>query len=89
MTEEKKPTAKPKAAPKATPKAKAPAAAAKPAGKTLRVVQIASPIGRHVSQRQTLIGLRLNKLHRESELVDTPAVRGMISKVKHLVKVVG
>ena len=54
---------------------------------TIRVTQIKSPIGRRSDQRQTLIGLGLNKLHRQRELEDTPAVRGMINKVKHLVRV--
>ncbi len=54
---------------------------------TIRVTQIKSPIGRKGDQRQTLIGLGLNKLHRQRELEDTPAVRGMINKVKHLVRV--
>ena len=58
------------------------------AQKTVRIEQIGSPIRREASQRQTLIGLKLNKLHRTSTLVDTPAVRGMIEKVKHLVRVV-
>ena len=57
------------------------------AAKTLKVTQIRSPIGRPKDQRQTLIGLGLNKLHRTSELEDTPAVRGMIRKVHHLVQV--
>lgn len=59
----------------------------KASGKMVRVTQIGSPIKRSDCQRATLIGLRLNKLHRTSELEDTPAVRGMIKKVKHLVKV--
>ena len=54
---------------------------------TVRVTQIASPIGRRADQRQTLIGLGLNKMNRTRELEDTPAVRGMIDKVKHLVRV--
>ncbi len=54
---------------------------------TVRVTQIRSPIGRREDQRQTLIGLGLNKLHRVRDLEDTPAVRGMINKVKHLVRV--
>ena len=58
------------------------------AQKTVRIEQIGSPIRREASQRQTLIGLKLNKLHRTSTLEDTPAVRGMIEKVKHLVRVV-
>ncbi len=64
--------------------AKQPAAEAK----TITVEQIGSPIRRESKQRQTLIGLKLNKLHRTSTLEDTPAVRGMIEKVKHLVRVV-
>ena len=58
------------------------------ADNTLTVRQTGSPIRREAYQRQTLIGLRLNKLHRVSTLQDTPAVRGMIEKVKHLVRVV-
>ncbi len=54
---------------------------------TVKVTQTGSPIGRRGDQRATLIGLRLNKMHRTSELEDTPAVRGMIHKVHHLVKV--
>jgi len=53
----------------------------------LRITQIASPIGRRFDQRQTLIGLGLNKMHRVRELEDTPAVRGMATKVAHLVRV--
>ena len=53
---------------------------------TIKVVQIRSAIGREVSQRKTLIGLGLNKIGRVRELEDTPAVRGMINKVKHLVR---
>lgn len=59
----------------------------KPSGKTVRVTQIGSPIGRKGYQRATLIGLGLNKMHRTSELEDTPSVRGMINKVSHLVKI--
>ena len=59
----------------------------KPSGKTVKVTQVGSPIGRKPYQRATLIGLGLNKMHRTSELEDTPAVRGMIEKVKHLIKV--
>lgn len=54
--------------------------------KVLRVTQVKSPIGRPKDQRQTLVGLGLNKLHRTRELEDTPSVRGMIEKVKHLVR---
>ena len=57
--------------------------------KTLRVTQIGSPIGREADQRQTPIGLGLNKRHRTRELEDTPSVRGMIRKVHHLVRVEG
>ncbi len=55
--------------------------------KTVRVTQIKSPIGREGSQRETLKGLGLNKMHRTRELEDTPSVRGMINKVSHLVRV--
>jgi large subunit ribosomal protein L30 len=55
--------------------------------KTVRVTQVASPAGRYADQRQTLIGLGLNKMHRSRELEDTSAVRGMINKVRHLVRV--
>ncbi len=57
------------------------------AEKTITVRQIGSPIRREAKQRQTLIGLGLNKMHRTSTLPDTPEVRGMIGKVKHLVRV--
>ena len=57
-------------------------------GKTVTVEQLGSPIRRPSDQRQTLIGLGLNKRHRRSTLQDTPAVRGMIAKVAHLVRVV-
>jgi large subunit ribosomal protein L30 len=60
---------------------------AKEKSKTVRVTQTGSPIGRPKDQRATLVGLGLNKLHRTRELVDTPAVRGMIDKVSHLVRV--
>ncbi len=56
--------------------------------KTVKVRQTGSPLRRHHGQRETLIGLRLNKIGRVSELVDTPATRGMIAKVAHLVEVV-
>jgi large subunit ribosomal protein L30 len=55
--------------------------------KRVRITQIGSPIGRRKDQRETLVGLGLNKLHRSRELVDTPSVRGMIDKVKHLLRV--
>jgi large subunit ribosomal protein L30 len=60
----------------------------KSAGKMIKVEQTASPSRRHHSQRETLVGLRLNKIGRVSELPDTPATRGMIAKVQHLVRVV-
>ncbi|RJF88380.1 50S ribosomal protein L30 [Oleomonas cavernae] len=53
----------------------------------VKLTQINSPIRRPKYQEATLIGLGLNKLHRVSVLEDTPSVRGMIEKVKHLVKV--
>ena len=59
----------------------------KPA-KTITVEQIASPLRRDARQRKTLIGLGLNKLHRRRTLEDTPSVRGMITKLPHLVRVV-
>ena len=54
---------------------------------TVKVTQVRSPIGRKKVQRETLIGLGLNKMRRTRELEDTPSVRGMIAKVKHLVDV--
>ena len=92
---EAKAPAKKAAAPKAAAKADAPKAAAKkpapakkkPSGATVTVTQTGSPIGRKSYQRATLIGLGLNKMHRTSTLEDTPSVRGMINKVKHLVKI--
>ena len=57
--------------------------------KRVRVTQTKSAIGRLGSQRQTLIGLGLNKIGRTRELEDTPSVRGMINKVRHLVRVEG
>lgn len=53
----------------------------------VRVTQVKSPIARRHDQRETLIGLGLNKLHRTRELENTPSVRGMINKVRHLVQV--
>ena len=57
--------------------------------KTLIVKQIGSPIRRDNVQRATLIGLGLNKMNKQRELIDTPEVRGMINKLPHLVRVVG
>lgn len=58
------------------------------AKKTVTVEQIGSPIRRKPDQRQTLVGLGLNKMHRVRTLEDTPSVRGMIDKVSHLVRVI-
>jgi large subunit ribosomal protein L30 len=55
--------------------------------KTVKITQTGSHLGRTDDQRATLIGLGLNKRHRTRELVDTPEVRGMINKVRHLVRV--
>jgi large subunit ribosomal protein L30 len=55
--------------------------------KTVKVTQTGSPIGRKPGQRETLIGLGLNKIRRSRTLVDTPEVRGMIRKVAHLLHV--
>ena len=55
--------------------------------RTIKVTQVGSPIGRRHDQRETLIGLGLNKLHRTRELEDTPANRGMIDKVAHLLRI--
>ena len=57
--------------------------------KTIKVEQVGSPQRRHHDQRETLIGLGLNTIGRTRDVVDTPATRGMIRKVQHLVKVVG
>ncbi|WP_300549797.1 50S ribosomal protein L30 [Roseovarius sp.] len=56
--------------------------------KTIVIKQIGSPIRRPEKQRQTLIGLGLNKMHKTRELEDTPAVRGMINKIPHMVEIV-
>ena len=58
------------------------------AAKKIKVEQIGSPIRRHHSQRSTLIGLKLNKIGRITELPYTPEVRCMIEKVHHLVRFV-
>jgi large subunit ribosomal protein L30 len=70
------------------PAKKAPAKKAAASGKTVTVLQTGSPIGRTPDQEATLKGLGLNKRHKTRTLEDTPAVRGMINKVKHLVKIV-
>ncbi len=56
--------------------------------KTIVVKQIASPARRPDVQRQTLIGLGLNKMHKTRELEDTPSVRGMVNAIPHLVAIV-
>jgi large subunit ribosomal protein L30 len=58
-------------------------------GKTIKVEQVASPLRRHHDQRETLVGLGLNKIGRTRDLPDTPSMRGMIRKLRHLVRVVG
>jgi large subunit ribosomal protein L30 len=55
--------------------------------KTVKIEQVGSPIRRKHDQRETLVGLGLNKIGRVAELPDTPATRGMITKVAHLVRV--
>ena len=54
---------------------------------TVKITQIRSPIVRPRDQRATLVGLGLNKMHKSSELENTPAVQGMIEKVRHLIRV--
>ena len=93
----KKPAAEaaPAAAPApAAPVAKAKVAAPRPAPapkrvpeKTVKVTQVRSPAGRYAYQRATLRGLGLDRINRSSVLEDTPAVRGMIERVKHLVRI--
>ena len=56
--------------------------------KTIVVKQVGSPIRRPEKQRQTLIGLGLNKMNKTRELEDTPSVRGMVSKIPHLVQII-
>jgi large subunit ribosomal protein L30 len=58
------------------------------ASKTIKVKQVGSPQRRHFDQRQTLVGLGLNKIGRVKDLPDTPSTRGMLRKVQHLVQVV-
>ncbi len=88
---EKKAEASAAPAPKAAAPKKAAetkkAASKKPSGKTVTVTRIGSPIGRNKKQHATLTGLGLNKANRTRVLEDTPAVRGMINKVSHLVRV--
>ena len=90
-----KKAAAPKAAKTAAPKAEKAAAPAKapkapkaaPSGKTVKVTQVVGSIARRADQRATLVGLGLNKRHRSRVLEDTPSVRGMIYKVRHLLVV--
>ena len=56
--------------------------------KSIVVKQIGSPIRRPEKQRQTLVGLGLNKINKTRELEDTPSVRGMVNKIPHLVKII-
>ena len=56
--------------------------------KTIRIKKIGSSIGRKFDQKQTLIGLGLNKIGRVRELEDTPSVRGMVRKVSHLIEII-
>lgn len=58
------------------------------ADKTITIEQIGSPLRRPADQRATLVGLGLNKMHRRRTLPDTPAVRGMVKKVQHMVRIV-
>ena len=58
------------------------------AKKTIKVKQIASPIGRPAKQKAILIGLGLNKVNKVVELEDTAAIRGMVNKIPHLVQIV-
>jgi large subunit ribosomal protein L30 len=61
---------------------------AKAVAKTVTLEQVASPARRPADQQATLIGLGLNRIRRQSTLQDSPAVRGMIAKVAHLIRVV-
>lgn len=60
---------------------------AKAISKRVKVTQTGSPIGRQKYQKECLVGLGLGKMHKTRELEDTPSVRGMIEKVKHLVRI--
>ena len=55
---------------------------------TIKVKQVGSPIRKPSSQRATLIGLGLNKMHKVRNLEDSPSIRGMINKVSHLVEII-
>jgi len=56
--------------------------------KTIVIKQIGSPIRRPAKQRATLVGLGLNKMHKTRELEDTPAIRGMVRKISHMVEII-
>ena len=58
------------------------------AKKTIKIEQTGSPIRRTHDQRETLVGLGLNRIGRVAEVPDTPSIRGMIAKVAHLIRVV-
>jgi large subunit ribosomal protein L30 len=58
------------------------------AKKTIRIEQVGSPARRNHTQRETLVGLGLNKIGRTKDLPDTPQTHGMIRKIQHLVRVV-
>ena len=60
-----------------------------PAQKSIKVEQVGSASRRHHDQRETLVGLGLNKIGRTRDLPDTPSTRGMIRKIQHLVRVLG
>jgi large subunit ribosomal protein L30 len=78
-----KPAPKAVAAPKAVPAPKP----KKAPERTVKVTQIRSPAGRYAYQRATLKGLGLDRMNRSRVLEDTPAIRGMIARVQHLVRV--
>ena len=59
------------------------------AGKTIKITQTGSASRRHHGQRETLVGLGLNKIGRSKQVPDTPATRGMIAKVAHIVRIDG
>ena len=58
------------------------------ATKKITIKQIGSALRRSPDQKQTIIGLGLNKMHKVRVLEDTSSIRGMIKKVNHLVKIV-
>jgi large subunit ribosomal protein L30 len=58
-----------------------------PSKPMVRVTQVASALGRKPGQKETLVGLGLNKIRATREIEDTPSTRGMMRKVAHLIKV--